>query len=94
MARARTDLGIFEVSLSAVVSALDKIYPAPLVWADDAGALYRKAKAILESGDDMEEDHIKRKYLAEGYTDGEVMALGSLVEAMATESTSETALDS
>lgn len=86
MARSRTDQGIFEISLPAVVDALNKVYPLPLVWAEDAGSLYRKAREIHESPNrpDMNEDAVVRRYLAEGYTDGEVMALASILEAMGT----------
>lgn len=86
MARSRSDQDIFEISLPAVVDALNKIYPLPMIWADDAGALYRKARQIFETDPDwadIVEEHGIQKYLAEGMTDGEVMALTSIIQAMA-----------
>lgn len=72
----------FEILLPDVLSAMNIATPLPLVWADRVGALYVKARKIIAAGDDITEDAVIKKYLAEGLSDGEVMALGSLIEVM------------
>lgn len=83
MGAAREQHRLFDIDLPAVVEALGASTPLPLVWADDAGKLYLKARQILASGEDLTEDAVIRNYLAEGYTDGDVMALTSILNAMA-----------
>lgn len=72
----------FEILLPDVLSAMNITTPLPLVWADRVGALYRKAREIIAIGDDLTDEAVLKRYAEEGFSDGEVMALGSLVEVM------------